>query len=119
MSAVQEASDLIKFIGASRKGPINILIDHAARCLRWKRSRAQHVWYKNARRIDAQEIDQLRNIANRVAKERAVKAVVELRQSLASAGAGMDRQAADVLDHALRLLGEPVRAVDVPEETGE
>jgi len=120
ISSVQEASTLVRIIGTIRDGSVKGAITHASRKLGWLYSRTKDIWYANAKiRIRSDEMDQLRDVANRVAKESAVNAVVALRRRLAATDAGMDREAAAALDHALRLLGEPVRTVDVPEGEGE
>ncbi len=83
MSASVEASVLIKELAspAPAGAHVETLIRNVARRLGWSQSRARDVWYRNARRIDAEEIDALR----KAARERAAGA----------AGRGTDEQHED------------------------
>jgi predicted alpha/beta-hydrolase family hydrolase len=105
MSSVTEAMLLVRSIGTSREGPIKTRIAYASRRLGWLYSRTKNVWYSNARRIDAAEIDQLRKVALGAERERAVSAVVALRAQLAETNPHLHGEAVDALDTALRSLG--------------
>jgi hypothetical protein len=65
MSASVEASNLMKEIA----GPVPVgtrveeVIRRVARKLRWSESRAKDIYYRAARRIDAEEMDALRSAA--------------------------------------------------------
>jgi hypothetical protein len=107
-----EATELIQVIGSSRGGPTKSLIAHAAELLGWKHSRAHHVWYQNARTIKAEEMDRLREVADREAARKAVADLVALRRSLAETDAERNGETIGHLDRALCSLGAEVRAVD-------
>lgn len=65
MSASVEASRLIQsLVGEVKPGTkVKTLIHRAAHILGWSDSRAFDVWYGKARRIDAEEMDALRQAA--------------------------------------------------------
>jgi hypothetical protein len=114
MSAVLEAQTLVRSIAEPRAvgDSVKVSINKAARRLGFTFSRAKDIWYGDARRIDAAEIDRLREIANRNRIEAARKSVLELRDSLAGSNEGSYREAAVTLDYALRQLGAEVRPMD-------
>src|SRR6266852_4093006 len=101
MSSVTEASILVRSIGTSRKGPIKTAIAYASRRLGWSYSRTKNIWYSNARRIDSKEMDKLRDETERAERERAIAAVVALRQQLADTNPKLYGETVDALDTAL------------------
>ncbi len=105
MSSVSEASILVRSIGISREGPIKTAIDYASRRLGWSYSRTKSIWYRNARRIESREMDRLREETVRAERERAISAVVALRQQLADTNPQLYGETVDALDCALRMLG--------------
>lgn len=60
MSDVAFAADLIRQVEPRRHMPVKEWISVTARRLGWPYSRAKAVWYEDARRIDAAEMDALR-----------------------------------------------------------
>lgn len=94
-------------------------------------SRTKDLWYGDARRVDAEELDALRlakkkreakrraaqridaEVAARAEAALAVERMVALRAALASIDADFHREAIDRLDHALRGMGAEVGAVAV------
>ncbi len=82
MSDVAFASSLVRgVVPASAGDTIGARIRAAAQRLGWPHSRTRDVWYQQARRIDAREMDQLRT-ARREVKE-ADHGIQELRARLA------------------------------------
>ena len=69
MSCVMEASQLIKRASGPAEvgGGIKAAIGRAARRLGWEFSRARNIWYGRARRIEAMEMDQLRELSRQQA----------------------------------------------------
>lgn len=72
MSAVSEASHLMRRIAepVSAGESIKALINRAARLTGINSSRAKAIWYQETRRIDAEEIDRLREVAAARAQKR-------------------------------------------------
>lgn len=60
LSDVAQASALIREVAPVEGATIGERIQRAARKLGWRHSRAREIWYEQARRIDAREMDQLR-----------------------------------------------------------
>lgn len=119
LSEFSERSDCVKAAKLIRKvaltGTQTERIGEAARTLKWPWSRAKNVWYQDARRIDAHEMDALRAaIRRREMKEasreyRELTARIErLETALAVAHPTLDR---DTLDAVLQAVRGP-RGVD-------
>jgi hypothetical protein len=105
MSSIDQASDLVRFIGTTRAGSVREAITCAARRLGWSYSRTKNIWYKDAKRIDAHEIDRLREIQREVAREQAVASMVAIRREVACASPAIRDAAAAALDTVSRVLG--------------
>jgi hypothetical protein len=114
MSAVAEAQTLVRVIAEPRAvgDSVKTSINKAARRLGFSFSRAKDIWYGDARRIDAAEIDKLRELAGQRRLHLARKSVLELRHALAGSDEGSHREAVASLDHALRQLGAEIRTMD-------
>ena len=69
MSSVAEASVLIRKVAEPRPigDSVKAAIRRAAKALGFNFSRAKDIWYEDARRIDAHEMDALRGLAERYA----------------------------------------------------
>lgn len=113
MSYVVEASELVQRVaGPGDVGDkVKAAIRRAAHRLGFGYSRTKDIWYRNARRIDAFEIDRLRERAAEVEAKQAIAGVLVVRQRLAAAGPERNRKAIDLLDGALREMGAEVGAV--------
>jgi|SRR5882672_147411 len=105
MSSISEARDLVRIIGTSREGSVKGAITYAARRLGWAYSRTKNIWYNDAKRIDAHEIDRLREVEREVARERAIASMVVLRREVACAAPAVRDAAAAALDTVSRALG--------------
>jgi hypothetical protein len=118
MSSVSEASLLVQRVAAPREcsDSIKAAIGRAARRLGWKFTRTKDIWYAHARRIDAAEMDALREAAGRVEARLLVSNLLVMRERLAAADAGFHQPQLDALDGALRSMGVSLGAVVVPEE---
>jgi hypothetical protein len=68
MSALSEASELIQEV-AGPAGSVKERIRRASRFLGFNYERAKSVWYQEARRIDAREMDSLREAARKLRQE--------------------------------------------------
>jgi hypothetical protein len=114
MSAVLEAQTLVRSIAEPRAvgDSVKVSISKAARRLGFSFSRAKDIWYGDARRIDAAEIDKLRELAGQRRLLLARQSVLELRHALAGSDEGSYREVVASLDYALRHLGAEVRPMD-------
>ncbi len=118
MSSVTEASVLVRRVAGPRDTgeSVKVAIARAARMLGFDYSRTKSLWYRNARRIDAAEMDRLRDRAARQDRDRAVATMVELRSRLAATDAEFHRPTIAALDSALRGMGAEICAVAVRED---
>lgn len=113
MSSVSEASSLLRRVAGPRdvEDSVKALIRRAARRLQWGFSRTKDIWYGNARRIDAAEMDRLRGEAARAEAEHLRARLVALRNGLAATDPELHRETIDALERALRAMGDPVGAL--------
>lgn len=126
MSALSEASLLVREAAEPRPvgDSVKAAIRRSAQRLGFQFSRTRDIWYANARRINAEEMDALRVATKRrrdeeVARAEAVIAVerlAALRDALASTDADFNQPVVAAIDDALRAMGRDVGAVVVREE---
>lgn len=118
MSSVSEASSLVRQVAGPRDAgeSVKAVILRASRCLGFGYSRTKDIWYENARRIDAREMDALRARAARVDRDRAVQTVVGLRSRLAATDPHRNGEVIAALDRALSAMGNEVCTLAVREE---
>ena len=118
MSSVVEASELLRRVAGPRVADdkIKTLIRRAARRLGWGHSRTKDVWYRNARRIDAQEIDQLRDLVARGEASRLRAQLVAMRDGLAAVDAEFHRPTIDAIERSLGAMGGPVGALGLRQD---
>lgn len=117
MSSVVEASVLVRRVAGPREADdsVKALIRRAARRMQWKFSRTKDIWYRDARRIDAEEMDRLRERAARIEADVACARVLALRDALAATDARFHEPTIRALDSALREMGRPVGPLVLPE----
>lgn len=113
-SPVSEAQRLVQAIGTALArdfGSLNTkdAITLAKRRLGFSIRRTERLWYADSKRIYAEEMDRLREIAAALDKERAVAAVVAFRRQLVDRDQGGNQEAIDALDRALGHLGKENR----------
>lgn len=113
MSSVAEASTLLKRLVADEPTGTKIkgLIDAAAKKVGWKFSRTKDVWYEDARRIDAHEMDRLRDVIAKREADALKKQLAGLRSKLAATDPKLHRPTIDALERALRRMGRDVEPV--------
>ena len=118
MSSVAEASTLVRRVAEPRPvgDKVKAAIVRAARRLGFPVSRTKDLWYGDARRIDAHEMDALRERAARAEARLAITNLLALRERLAAADADFHRPTLAALDDALRAMGADVGAVAVRNE---
>lgn len=113
-----EASLLVRRVAEPRPvgDSIKAAIVRTARRLGFSYTRTRDIWYGNARRIDAAEMDQLREYAGRREAQIAIENMVVLRERLAKTDAEFHRQTIALLDSTLRQMGADVRALAIRED---
>lgn len=113
MSSVAEASTLLRKLVADEPTGTKIkgLIDAAAKKVGWKFSRTKDVWYRDARRIDAHEMDRLRDVLAKREADALRQQLAGLRTKLAATDPQLHRPTIDALECALRQMGGSVDAV--------
>lgn len=97
-----EAGDLVRRVAEPRPigDSVKQAIARAARRLRWSITRTKAIWYAEARRIDASEMDQLRALA----REQAAR-YASLAHALQAVDSDMYEQDIAALLSAARDLG--------------
>jgi hypothetical protein len=112
LSDVAEASELVREVAPVQGATIRERILFAARKLGWRYSRTRDVWYEQARRIDAGEMDQLRRTMDARKLQEATNEYRDLRARIARIEAALlasdedfHRPQIDALQQSLRGLG--------------
>jgi hypothetical protein len=119
MSSVSEAQTLVQRVAAPRgvSDSVKAAIVRAARRLDFPFTRTRDIWYGHARRIEAAEMDRLREEAAHVEARLLVSNLLVMRERLSKTDEGFHRDTIIALEHALRTLGVQVGTVAVrPEE---
>jgi hypothetical protein len=113
MSSVHEASMLVRNVAEPRPigDSVKSAISRAARRLGFSYGRTRRIWYRDARRIDAAEMDKLRERAARAEVEQAINSLLVLRARLAATDADFNRPTIVQIECALRGMGFTVGAV--------
>jgi hypothetical protein len=93
---------------ASSRGPSEGAIRRASRRLDLPFSRTRDIWYGDARRIDAEEMDRLRQAAFRTEFTNAIAGIETLRNQMLASRSEAACQVAAGLNAALRALGRNV-----------
>jgi hypothetical protein len=101
-SEFAEAAELVRQAAEPRPvgDSVKAAIRRAANKLGWPHSRVKNVWYREARRIDAHEMDALRGLAQRYAN---------IATTLRHQDEDFHRAQADLLEHFARRLGGVAR----------
>lgn len=110
MSSVNEACDLVQRVAEPRASAdsVKALVVRAARRLGFSFTRTRDIWYRHARRIDAHEMDRLRETAARIEADIAINSVLALRRRLTETDEEFHRETISALDDALRAMGATV-----------
>jgi hypothetical protein len=118
MSSVSEAQTLVQRVAAPREATdsVKAAIVRAARRLGWKFTRTREIWYGHARRIDAAEMDALREAAGRMEARLLISNLLVMRERLSKTDADFNQPQIVALDNALRSFGISVCPVAVPTE---
>lgn len=118
MSAVVEARALVRRVAEPRLvgDSVKTAIVRAAARLGFPISRTKDLWYGDARRIDAEEMDRLREQSARNEARVAVANIAALRGRLAAADADFHRPTIAALDDALRTMGADLGAMAVRDD---
>lgn len=118
MSSVSEASLLVRRVAEPRdvSDSVKAAIVRAARRLGFPFSRTRDLWYGHARRIDAAEMDRLRDLAAKREAELLRAQILAARNALAATDAEFHRPQIDALECALRNMGTEMVPVGFREE---
>ena len=118
MSSVIEARLLVRRAAEPRAvgDSVKAAIVRAARRLGFPPSRTKDLWYGHARRIDAIEMDRLRNVAARREAELLRAQLLAARNALAATDAEFHRPQIDALECALRDMGCEVEPLGFRED---
>jgi hypothetical protein len=106
-SAIDEAQILVQQCAEPRPAgdQVKAAILRASRRLGFSFNRTKDLWYRDASRIDAEEMDMLRHAAFRAELTHAVANIEILRSGMLALGSESARQVVAGLDAALRALG--------------
>lgn len=118
MSSVSEASSLVRQVAEPRdvSDSVKAAIVRAARRLGFEPSRTKDLWYGHARRIDAAEMDRLRDVAAKREAKLLRTQILAARNALATTDAEFHRPQIDALECALRNMGCSVESLGLREE---
>lgn len=106
-SSLEEAQVLVRECAEPRPvgDSVKDAVRRASRRLDFTFNRTRDLWYGQARRVDADEMDQLRSIARHAGLYRSVAGVEELRETMLKSGSPAAHEVVSGLDAALRALG--------------
>jgi hypothetical protein len=106
-SSLEEAQHLVRRCAEPRPAGdlVKAAILRASRRLGFPVSRTRDIWYGDARRIDAEEMDQLRHVAEHNELTHAVAGVEVLRNRLLASPSPASLEVVAGLNTALRALG--------------
>lgn len=118
MSAAVEAATLIRELAEPRPvgDTVKAALRRAARLVDFSPSRAKAIWYGEARRINAEEIDVLRAAHSRRLQQ--IGKLVAIRSAVATEGSSLDRESVSRFVDMVRRMGAEDSAGDF-RETGE
>lgn len=113
-----EAMVLIQRVAEPRPvgDKVKAAIGRASKRLGFPFNRARSIWYGEARRIDATEMDRLREIAGRRETAAAIEHLLVIRGRLAETDAHFNRPQIAALDDALRAMGAEVCPLALSED---
>ena len=114
-SSIEEAQALIRQCAEPRPAgdQVKAAVRRASRRLDLPFSRTRDIWYGDARRIDAREMDRLRQAASRTEFTNAIASIETLRNRMLASRSDAARQVVAGLNTALCALGRKV------DESGE
>lgn len=106
-SPVDEARNLVQRCAEPRPvgDSVKSAINRAAKRLGFTNSRTKDLWYAEAHRIDAVEMDRLRKCAIGAEIDQSVVALEVLRERLSQVPSDATRELINGIDAALRVLG--------------
>src|ERR1700688_4067412 len=109
-SSIDEAQILVRRCAEPRPAgdQVKAAIRRASQRLEIPFSRTRDIWYGDARRIDAHEMDRLRQAAFRTEFTNAIAGIETLRNQMVASPSEAARQVAAGLDAALCALGRNV-----------
>jgi acetyl-CoA acetyltransferase len=109
-SSIDEAQTLVRRCAEPRPAAdsVKAAIRRASQRLDIPFSRVRDIWYGDARRIDAQEMDRLRQAASRTEFTNAIAGIETLRNQMLASRSEAARQVAAGLNAALCALGRNV-----------
>jgi hypothetical protein len=110
MSSVAEASVLVRAVAEPRPvgDSVKAAISRAAARLGFAYGRTREIWYRNARRIEAAEMDRLRHRADQLATQNAINNLASLHSRLSQSDEAFHREALVHIERALRGMGVDV-----------
>jgi len=109
-SSIEEAQALIRQCAEPRPAgdQVKAAVRRASRRLDLPFSRTRDIWYGDARRIEAREMDRLRQEASRTELTNAIASIETLRKQMLASRSDAARQVVAGLDAALCALGRKV-----------
>lgn len=114
MSASAEAATLVRELAEPRPigDTVKAALRRAARLVGFSPGRTKAIWYGEARRINAEEIDILR--ATNARRREQIGKLVAVRSAVAAEGSGLDSESVSRFIDMVRRMGAEDRAGDFP-----
>jgi len=113
-SAIDEAQILVRRCAEPRPVGDNVkaAIVRASRRLGFPFTRTKDIWYRNARRIDATEMDQLRRTADTIAIEQSIAGIHRLRNRFIASHSPDSCRIVKAIDNTLSVLGRETEGTE-------
>ena len=105
-SSIDEAEDLVRRCAEPRPAgdKVKAAVIRASRRLGFSFSRTKDIWYRNARRINATEMDQLRRTADTIAIEQSIAGIRSLRNRFIASRSPDSCRIVKAIDNTLSVL---------------
>jgi hypothetical protein len=110
-SSADEAQILTRLCAEPRPAGdhVKAAVLRASRRLGFSFNRTRDIWYRNAKRIDAEEMDCLRQTAEKVELMQAVASIELLKSKILASRSAVSREIAASLAAAVQALGSDAR----------
>ena len=113
-NSIEEAQTLVRRCAEPRPAgdKVKAAVIRASRRLGFSFSRTKDIWYRNARRIDATEMDQLRRTADTIAIEQSIAGIHRLRNRFIASRSSDSCRIVKAIDDTLSVLGRETEGTE-------
>jgi len=113
-NSIEEAQTLVRRCAEPRPAgdKVKAAVVRASRRLGFSFSRTKDIWYRNARRIGASEMDQLRRTADTIAMKQSIASIHTLRNRFIAARSPDSSRIVKAIDDTLSVLGRETEGTE-------